>query len=207
MDKLWKRALWTLLGVIMFAGLSLIDEHEIVRLAEEFLGVHLEWMAPYRLSLGFLLVPAFAYIFGAVSAALVGSLGLLVYWVLYDHLDWEWFLQFLPRMLGMALGAAALGLALGALFRVARQWEGRWVRLLLSLAAAVVACALGLWLVTSLVDSQLLPYSFQMTLRRNQGWALQNGALVLLGVPVGMAVRPSRGSGDTEDFINNGKEE
>ena len=170
------RALWVIGGAALFALLSQAEVYPLN-----------SWN---HVSLGMLAMAVCCLEAGAVAGGLAGGLGQLLYYGWYYHLDWTLLLRLGPRFMGMALGTAAAGLLLGALFHITNAWEKWTLRLLLNLAAALLASAAGLWLISSLADAFLQGYSLQMALWRNRDWFVYNGAMVMASVPVAMILHP-----------------
>ena len=163
-----KRGAIALAAIVLFAALSMAKLEP--RLAYE------------GAALGFLVLPLVCCCLGPAAGCAVGGAGQALCWLFHYDMHWSILERLWPRLLGAILGSAAAGLILGALFLVTRQWEQPVLRILLGLAAAIAAAAAGLWLIRSLVDTQMMGFSLQNALRRNMDVFQINGAFLAAGV-------------------------
>ena len=172
MKKNSVKALWILAAIALFALMAEVS-------ADPVLG-----SAP--LYPVFLVLTVVCFFLGPLAGCIVGGVGWLIHFLMYFRFHWDVLQRVYPRFLGPVAGAAAAGLLLGFMFQLTRSFDSAPLRLLLNLAAAVLASAVGFWLVTSLVDMALQGYSLRMAIHRNMDAFAANGLMLLAGVPLAM---------------------
>ena len=133
----------------------------------------------YYLCLGYIVMAVWLSAAGTASGTAVGILGVILYCVLTGGLR---------GMPGWALGNAVIGVILGNVFRLAARFRNPWTFSLLWLFAALLACALGILGVKSMVECILYGQPFALRAVKNSTAFLAAVFVLWVGLPVSAVV-------------------
>ena len=129
----------------------------------------------YYLCLGYIAMAVYLYSFGAVSGTIVGVLGVVLYCVLTSGLR---------GMPGWALGNIPIGVIMGLTFAKTKALKSRTAKYAIWTAAAVIASAVGILGVKSLVDSLIKAQPFIMRAGMNIYAFIADAAVLIISLPV-----------------------
>ncbi|MBR0156479.1 MAG: ECF transporter S component [Clostridia bacterium] len=165
MNKKLKWICVTAIGIALFVALTLCLQVPVFE--------------NYYLCLGYIVMAVWLYCFGTLSGTLAGSVGVVLYCLLTSGMR---------GMPGWAVGNAAIGLLLGLTFRFTRPMKSTALKAAINAAAVIIATAVGILGVKSLVDSLIRAEPFLLRAAKNVYAFIADAVVLLVGLPVCMSL-------------------
>lgn len=138
----------------------------------------------YYLCLGYVVMAAYCYCFGALCGALTGALGAALYCVVINGLR---------GMIGWALGNIAIGAIIGVVFQATKRMKSAALRTALNAVAVAAAAALGMLVVKSGAESLLYGQPFALRAAKNTCAFVADAITLLVSLPLCAVLdRPAR---------------
>ena len=129
----------------------------------------------YYLCLGYVVMMVFCFYFGPFSAAVVGTMGVVLYCLLISGLR---------GMPGWAAGNLVIALAVSFACKGTANMEKRWLRSLVLMAVIVIATAVAILGVKSLVEMMLYAQPFLLRAAKNVYAFVADIVVMTVSIPV-----------------------
>lgn len=167
MTKTTKNICFTAMGVALYVVLALCLQVPVFE--------------NYYLCLGYVSMMVFCYYFGAASGTVVGVLGVVLYCLLINGLR---------GMPGWAAGNLVIGLAVGLTCRVTKHMKNTVLRHLLIVAVIVVATAIGILGVKSILEVLLYAQPMLLRMAKNVYAFVADVVVLTVSLPVCLCLKP-----------------
>lgn len=148
-------------GIALFAALSLCLQVPVFE--------------NYYLCLGYAVMAVYCWSFGAVSGAVVGTLGVVLYCLLISGLR---------GMPGWALGNAVIGILLGLTFRRTKTGKNTVLKTVVNSIAILISTALGILVIKSLTESLLYAQPMLVRMGKNLYAFVADTVMLLVSLPI-----------------------
>lgn len=148
-------------GIALFAALSLCLQVPVFE--------------NYYLCLGYAVMAVYCWSFGAVSGAVVGTLGVVLYCLLISGLR---------GMPGWALGNAVIGILLGLTFRRTKTGKNTVLKTVVNSIAVLISTALGILVIKSLTESLLYAQPMLVRMGKNLYAFVADTVMLLVSLPI-----------------------
>ena len=148
-------------GIALFAALSLCLQVPVFE--------------NYYLCLGYAVMAVYCWSFGAVSGAVVGTLGVVLYCLLISGLR---------GMPGWALGNAVIGILLGLTFRRTKTGKNTVLKTAVNSIAILISTALGILVIKSLTESLLYAQPMLVRMGKNLYAFVADTVMLLVSLPI-----------------------
>ncbi len=129
----------------------------------------------YYLCLGYAVMAVYCWSFGAVSGAVVGTLGVVLYCLLISGLR---------GMPGWALGNAVIGILLGLTFRRTKTGKNTVLKTVVNSIAVLISTALGILVIKSLTESLLYAQPMLVRMGKNLYAFVADTVMLLVSLPI-----------------------
>lgn len=129
----------------------------------------------YYLCLGYAVMAVYCWSFGAVSGAVVGTLGVVLYCLLISGLR---------GMPGWALGNAVIGILLGLTFRRTKNGKNTVLKTAVNSIAILISTALGILVIKSLTESLLYAQPMLVRMGKNLYAFVADTVMLLASLPI-----------------------
>ena len=129
----------------------------------------------YYLCLGYAVMAVYCWSFGAVSGAVVGTLGVVLYCLLISGLR---------GMPGWALGNAVIGILLGLTFRRTKTGKNTVLKTAVNSIAILISTALGILVIKSLTESLLYAQPMLVRMGKNLYAFVADTVMLLVSLPI-----------------------
>ncbi len=129
----------------------------------------------YYLCLGYVVMAVYCFSFGTLSGTVVGFLGVILYCVVISGLR---------GMPGWSLGNIVIGIALGFMFKVTRNWKSTVLRLVTECVIIVAATAIGILVVKSETESLLYAQPFLVRAAKNTSAFIADCVMLIISLPI-----------------------
>ncbi len=129
----------------------------------------------YYLCLGYVVMSVYCYSFGTISGTVVGFLGVILYCVVISGLR---------GMPGWSLGNIVIGIALGFMFKMTRNWKSTVLRFFTECVVIAAATALGILVVKSETGSLLYAQSFLVRAGKNTSAFIADCVMLIISLPI-----------------------
>lgn len=151
----------TALGIALFVVLSLC--------------IRVPVFENYYICLGYVVMAVYCYSFGTASGTLVGILGVVLYCVLTSGLR---------GMPGWASGNLVIGIVLGVTFRITKRIKNSSAGLIIDFVAIVVAVAIGILGVKSIVEAAIYTQPFLLRVTKNSYAFIADVVTLIVSLPI-----------------------
>lgn len=129
----------------------------------------------YYLCLGYVVMTVYCYCVGTISGTLVGTMGVILYCVLISGFR---------GMPGWAVGNLILGIIIGLTFKVVKKLKRPWLEDVISIAVIIVATAIAILMVKSMVEHLLYYEPFFIRVAKNVYAFVADVIVIVVSLPV-----------------------
>lgn len=135
----------------------------------------------YYLCLGYVVMTVYCYCVGTISGTLVGTMGVVLYCVLISGL------RGLP---GWAIGNIVLGIIIGLTFKAVKKLKRPWLEDIISIVVIIIATALAILLVKSMVEHLLYYEPFLIRVAKNVYAFVADVVVIVISLPICRLLEP-----------------
>jgi len=135
----------------------------------------------YYLCLGYVVMTVYCYCVGISSGTLVGTMGVVLYCVLISGLR---------GMPGWAIGNLILGIVIGLNFKIVKKLKRPWLEDVISIAVIIVATAIAILLVKSMVENWLYYEPFLLRVSKNMYAFIADVVVIVISIPICRLLEP-----------------
>ena len=135
----------------------------------------------YYLCLGYVVMTVYCYCVGTISGTLVGTMGVVLYCLLISGLR---------GMPGWAIGNLIIGVAIGLTFKFVKKLKRPWLEDIISVAVIIVATAVAILLVKSMVEYLLYYEPFLLRMAKNVYAFVADVVVIVISIPICRLLEP-----------------
>lgn len=135
----------------------------------------------YYLCLGYVVMTVYCYCVGTISGTLVGTMGVVLYCLLISGLR---------GMPGWAIGNLIIGVAIGLTFKFVKKLKRPWLEDIISVAVIIVATAVAILLVKSMVEYLLYYEPFLLRVAKNVYAFVADVVVIVISIPICRLLEP-----------------
>jgi len=135
----------------------------------------------YYLCFGYVVMTVYCYCVGVMSGMLVGTIGVLLYCILIGGL------RGLP---GWAIGNMILGIVIGLNFKLVKKLKKPWLEDVISISVIIIATAIAILVVKSMVESILYYEPFLFRVVKNVYAFVADVVVIVISIPICRLLEP-----------------